>query len=127
MAVLSPYNRRLIVSYILWTVGFVSPFPLAGIHRLYNGKVGTGVIWLCTLGIFRVGQVVDLFLIPDMVKQHNLKLRDRYTKGLQELDIDPEVMIGSPSSPLETRNDKMLRLLRAATGRGENSRSPRRC
>jgi TM2 domain-containing membrane protein YozV len=55
-------------AYLLWLLIFVG---LGGIHRIYAGRVITGLIWLFTGGLFLVGQIIDLFLIPGMIRRAN--------------------------------------------------------
>lgn len=61
-------------AYVLW-LGCL--LQLHGLHRLYNGKILTGLIWLFSFGLFGVGQIIDLLLIPNMVDEHNDKLAAR--------------------------------------------------
>jgi TM2 domain-containing membrane protein YozV len=56
------------IAYLLWCGCLVG---VCGLHRIYNGKYGTGFLWLFTLGFFGIGQIVDLFVIPGMVEDAN--------------------------------------------------------
>jgi len=54
-------RRSVTKAYLFWLLGFVG---LAGLHRLYTGRIWTGLLWLATGGLFLIGQIVDFFLIP---------------------------------------------------------------
>ena len=60
------------VSYLLWCLCLIG---FCGMHRFYNGRWITGLIWFFTGGLLLIGQIVDLFLIPDMVRVGNLQRR----------------------------------------------------
>jgi hypothetical protein len=51
---------------------------VCGLHRFYNRKPLSGALWLLTFGFCFVGQLVDLWLMPELVDQANaaLLLRD---------------------------------------------------
>lgn len=34
-----------------------------GVHRFYVGKIGTGILWLVTLGFCGIGEIVDFIMI----------------------------------------------------------------
>ena len=53
-------KKSKIVALILCIIGF---FGLAGLHRMYVGKVGSGILHLLTYGICFIGTVVDLIAI----------------------------------------------------------------
>lgn len=62
-------EKKLAVAYGLWMLGFCGLF---GLHRFYLGRPLTGFLWLFSGGVFLIGHIVDLFLIPKMVKNESL-------------------------------------------------------
>jgi TM2 domain-containing membrane protein YozV len=60
-------THRKTIGYILWIFGFT------GSHRFYYGKPVTGTIYLFTLGLLFIGWIVDLFLIPAMDRQADIR------------------------------------------------------
>lgn len=65
-------------SYGLWCLSLVG---VCGVHRLYNRKPLSGILWLITFGFFGIGQLIDLFLIPGMVEEANRALLLQQSQG----------------------------------------------
>ena len=57
------------IGYILWVFGFT------GSHRFYYGKPISGTIYFFTFGLFLIGWIVDLFLIPSMDRQADVRFK----------------------------------------------------
>ena len=62
--------KSTLVAFLLWCLCFLG---LCGLHRIYVGRVGTGILWLLTLGLLGIGQIIDLFLLGSMVRIANLE------------------------------------------------------
>ena len=70
-AVSSPKAPAGVSSYKrLWALLLAMPgfipiigIPLSGLQRFYVGKIGTGILWFLTGGIFGVGQLIDVIMI----------------------------------------------------------------
>ena len=56
-----------LIGYLLWLFGFT------GAHRFYYGRPISGTLYFFTLGLFFIGWLVDLFLIPGMDRQADLR------------------------------------------------------
>jgi TM2 domain-containing membrane protein YozV len=66
-----------LIGYILWIFGFM------GAHRFYFGRPVSGTIYFFTLGLFLIGWIVDLFLIPGMDRDADL----RYLGGNKDYNV----------------------------------------
>ncbi|MCI5136407.1 MAG: NINE protein [Candidatus Electrothrix sp. AW2] len=60
-------SHNMAMGYILWIFGFM------GMHRFYYGKPISGTIYFFTLGLLGIGWLVDLFLIPGMDREADLR------------------------------------------------------
>ncbi|MFZ5758793.1 MAG: NINE protein [Thermodesulfobacteriota bacterium] len=58
------------IGYILWIFGFT------GSHRFYYGKPISGTLYFFTLGLLGIGWLIDIFLIPAMDRQADLRFRE---------------------------------------------------
>ncbi|MBW2511475.1 MAG: TM2 domain-containing protein [Deltaproteobacteria bacterium] len=66
-----------LIGYLLWLFGFT------GAHRFYYGRPVSGTIYFFTLGLFLIGWLVDLFLIPGMDRDADL----RFTSGPLDYNV----------------------------------------
>ena len=50
-------EKNKVLSIILCCLGF---FGVGGIHKFYEGKIGMGILYFLTGGLFWIGTIVDL-------------------------------------------------------------------
>jgi TM2 domain-containing membrane protein YozV len=57
-------------AYLFWLLSLVG---LSGVHRLYLGKIGSGILWIFTGGLFGIGALYDLVTLPAQVREANMR------------------------------------------------------
>jgi TM2 domain-containing membrane protein YozV len=109
-------------AYLLWVICL---FGVCGLQRFYVGQVAWGIVYLFTFGFFGVGQLVDLFLIPNMVHQRNAELRRLYwaKHGHDIVALAEEMSSNSlpelnPGPSLANAPSPLQRVLKVAYERG---------
>lgn len=65
------------LDYNLAWVFFVF-FGMFGVHRFYQMKIVTGILYLLTGGFFFIGLVYDAFTLNDQISESNWKQQNRY-------------------------------------------------
>ncbi len=65
-----PQTHSTPIGYLLWIFGFL------GAHRFYFGKPISGTLYFFTLGLFFIGWIVDLFLIPGMNRDADIRFNE---------------------------------------------------
>lgn len=105
-------DNRVVVSYVFWLMWLTG---LGGLHRLYNGKIASGVFYLCTWGFFGIGQLVDLFLVPEMAEEQRFRLMRRagLVPGAQPPQLAATEVVKPP-----TKDQLMVKILEAAKAQG---------
>lgn len=63
--------------YLLWAFGFT------GSHRFYYGRPISGTIYFFTFGLFLIGWIIDLFLIPSMAAS----AEGHYSQGRYDYNV----------------------------------------
>jgi TM2 domain-containing membrane protein YozV len=75
-------------TYLMWLVSLIIP----GFHRFYLGKIGSGLLYLFTGGVFFLGTLTDLFRIPRLVREAN------YTIALERALLTDAGKIEQPTA-----------------------------
>lgn len=70
MSAITTNSHSKLMGYILWILGFM------GAHRFYFGRPVSGTLYFFTLGLFLIGWIVDLFLIPSLDRSADIRYRD---------------------------------------------------
>lgn len=108
------YSTR--TAYLLWLASF---FGVAGLHRLYMGKIGSGILYLVTWGLFGFGTIYDGITMHDQIREVRLKARMRRALDDKLDDLDDLDLRGSrrlEPSKSESPEHVILRVAKANHG-----------
>ena len=109
------------MAYLLWCACL---FGGCGIHRLYLGKYVSGALYFFTFGLFGIGQLIDLFRIPDMVARINL---EQQIQPGAPVNIYIQQENGSPARKVESAYEPTTRAkARQPAAAGQTIQNPQK-
>lgn len=108
------------VAYVLGILSFVPPFN--GLLRFYLKRHGHGAVYTATMGLFWIGNILDVVQVPQLVKDANMR---RARRGLEQYGatIDrPQIAgasgAGAPGADAPTAQSIERSILRSAKNNG---------
>jgi TM2 domain-containing membrane protein YozV len=75
-------------------VGLVA---VAGFQRFWLGQIGMGFLYLCTVGLFVVGTVVDLVSYKRLAFTHNQRVAQQIATNIGQLEASGGLKTGTSS------------------------------
>ena len=75
-------DRRYVEGGLSYTIAWVLLCFLGvfGLHRFYQGKIGTGIVYLLTCGLFFIGIIYDWWTMNEQISALNQQRQHRYDR-----------------------------------------------
>ena len=92
-------------AYLLWFF-----FGLLGIHKFYLGKIGVGILYFFTFGLFFIGWFIDLFTLGTQVDVYNSLLYRQYGTNNNNVNNIVVNVPGQVTNHQHNLSDQLLKL-----------------
>ena len=95
-----------LIAYLLWF--FLGVF---GVHRFYLGKVGSGILYLFTLGVFGIGWFIDLFTLGGQVDTKNALILGKINSSNNKNSNTNNIVVNIPAmntNPIPFKSNQEL-------------------
>jgi TM2 domain-containing membrane protein YozV len=89
-------------AYLLWFF-----FGLWGGHKFYLGKVGMGIIYFFTFGVFGIGWFIDLFTLGNQVDIYNALYGARMGNSTNNNNNVNNIVVNVPTTSNSQKGESM--------------------